>query len=312
MYTPPKILPERQLMANRLIWASIGVMIVINLAFMYCAGLKFNAPYAAAAYCIIAACAILALFYSKVRRDDSLFLFANAIPQLICGSFAISVGTYLADYLNRPLTDVSLIAIDKWFGFDWHQYLLWVSAKPWLGDIYSFAYESCGPQLLGLTFLLYYRNSAHGQRMMMALYFAGILTVILSGAFPALGTYVFYNFDMSGIQNFHPAAARVHEATLMGLRNHTTDVLEYPGIGIVTFPSYHTVMAVVLIYAVWPFKWLRLMLVPLNIVMIFSTPIDGGHYLTDVLGGIAIALVCLWLSQRILPTTSSPESPLRF
>ena len=60
--------------------------------------------------------------------------------------------------------------------------------------------------------------------------------------------------------------------------------------GIVTMPSYHTVMAVLLTYAFRRTGLIGYGIATLNLVMLLSIPPIGGHYLVDVLAGGALAL----------------------
>ncbi|MEI7609953.1 MAG: phosphatase PAP2 family protein, partial [Rhodospirillaceae bacterium] len=63
--------------------------------------------------------------------------------------------------------------------------------------------------------------------------------------------------------------------------------------GIVTFPSFHSALAVLL---VWAARGLGRMIIPvaaLNAVVLAVTPIYGGHYFVDVIAGITITLC--WL-----------------
>ena len=60
--------------------------------------------------------------------------------------------------------------------------------------------------------------------------------------------------------------------------------------GIVTMPSYHTVMAVLLTYAFRRTGLVGYGIATLNLVMLLSIPPIGGHYLVDVLAGGALAL----------------------
>jgi membrane-associated phospholipid phosphatase len=54
-----------------------------------------------------------------------------------------------------------------------------------------------------------------------------------------------------------------------------------------------------------------------NVLMLAATPIDGAHYFIDVIAGVAIALLCLWLARAIVmraprtaPLPAAPE-PVR-
>jgi membrane-associated phospholipid phosphatase len=62
--------------------------------------------------------------------------------------------------------------------------------------------------------------------------------------------------------------------------------------GLISFPSYHTVLAVLLTYA---HRRSRL-LVPIalvNGIMLFSIPSYGGHYLIDIFAGAVVALLAI-------------------
>ena len=60
--------------------------------------------------------------------------------------------------------------------------------------------------------------------------------------------------------------------------------------GIVTMPSYHTVMAVLFTYAFRRTGLVGYGIATLNLVMLLSIPPIGGHYLVDMLAGGALAL----------------------
>src|SRR5690606_36367265 len=85
-----------------------------------------------------------------------------------------------------------------------------------------------------------------------------------------------------------------------GLRDGSHRLLVAVGSqGIITFPSLHAALAVILIAALWPIARLRWIILPLNLAMLAATPIDGSHYLFDVIAGVAVAVVRLALAIRI-------------
>ena len=59
--------------------------------------------------------------------------------------------------------------------------------------------------------------------------------------------------------------------------------------GVLTFPSFHAASAALYIWGLWPMRWLRPLNLLVNGAMIAATPIGGGHFLVDVLGGVAVA-----------------------
>ena len=63
--------------------------------------------------------------------------------------------------------------------------------------------------------------------------------------------------------------------------------------GIVTFPSYHTVLAILFVYTHRGLRWTFPPVAVLNGLMLAAIPSVGGHYVVDMIGG---ALVERWQS----------------
>ncbi len=102
---------------------------------------------------------------------------------------------------------------------------------------------------------------------------SAILCFALFAAFPAIG-YV----GMIGPE---------HIDDLVQSRNGLWTTLDFTKVnGIVTFPSFHAIFAVIFTYVVRQVRWALAIIAPLNAVMLLSTPIVGGHYLVDVVAGI--------------------------
>jgi membrane-associated phospholipid phosphatase len=61
--------------------------------------------------------------------------------------------------------------------------------------------------------------------------------------------------------------------------------------GMVSFPSFHTIVAVLTAWALWPLRIIGPIAVLLNAILIVSTVPWGGHYLIDIPAGAAIAVL---------------------
>ncbi len=69
--------------------------------------------------------------------------------------------------------------------------------------------------------------------------------------------------------------------------------------GLVGFPSFHTVMALMALFALWPYRIARFVLVPVSLLLLPGILAHGGHNLMDVLAGAAIAVGSWMLGLRI-------------
>jgi membrane-associated phospholipid phosphatase len=63
--------------------------------------------------------------------------------------------------------------------------------------------------------------------------------------------------------------------------------------GIIAFPSFHCASAVLNAWAVWKVRAARWPFLAVNLLMIAATPLIGGHYVADLIGGTAVAGVTI-------------------
>jgi membrane-associated phospholipid phosphatase len=307
MATTPRIpiegraIAKAQFTLNRRLWACIAVVALIDAVWMAVIGMRVNTQLLSFVLPVLSVCLAVSGFYRFVRRDDGIFLFAQAGCQIIAGTLALAVFSYVGARLAFPLYDGTYVAIDARVGFHWRDWVLALDRNPSLAQVLWWIYRSCEAQLLLLLPLLFLRgHSGHVQRFLVAfLYSAGVVTV-LATLFPAAGGYDFFGLVPSGLSNIDVAFGQQHLHDLMALRAHEMTQLPLEMKGLVTFPSFHATLAVLLIYLGWPIALLRMPLVLVNTLMVVSTIACGGHYLVDVAGGLAIAWHSLWLARRSL------------
>jgi membrane-associated phospholipid phosphatase len=133
-----------------------------------------------------------------------------------------------------------------------------------------------------------------------AMVLSGLVTILISGAMPAFAMFVHLNLQPADFANLNPAAAFVHVAPLKGLREATLTMLSLDGMeGIITFPSYHAALAIVLGWALWQVPWLRWPGAILNGLVVAATPVDGGHYFIDVFAGAVIAALSIAVARSL-------------
>jgi membrane-associated phospholipid phosphatase len=129
----------------------------------------------------------------------------------------------------------------------------------------------------------------------MSFVFTTLVTIAISTVMPAQGAWGHFHLSVQDYPAIAPVTQSLHLPVFHGLRDGTLRRLVADGAeGIITFPSLHTALGVLFIFALWPVRNLRWIAALLNIVMIAATPIDGGHYFCDVIAGMTIAVLC-WI-----------------
>ena len=235
----------------------------------------------------------IAAFYRVRRRSTEIADMACYAALWIAFTMAGAIFTYLTATLRLPLRDAELQAVDAWLGFNWLDWFRFVGAHPVFKVVLAMAYSSLMLQIVGSVLYFSYRGTIErSDRLWWAAIVSLILTSLLSGAIPALGAGV------------HLGAAEIAQATylphLLALRDGSASTFSVESIqGIVTFPSYHTVLAVLLTHAYLGSRRMLLFTSILNGLMLLSIPLYGSHYLSDMLAGGAVAAVSILIAGRI-------------
>ena len=212
--------------------------------------------------------------------------------------------TYITYSLDRhfPLWDAALARLDEAMGFHWPAMLGWFDANPAIAAVLAPCYSAFLPQqpvvLIALVLVARAREAQ-------AIFLAGLIGLAVTHAIafllPAYGAYAYYdilasqhpNIDLVSVAALVPEHALVRAGALLDFDSQVR-------LGLITFPSYHALLAVVLAWGWWFVPYLRWPGLALNAGMLIATPLHGGHYLFDVLVGTALAIACIAIAHRIM------------
>jgi hypothetical protein len=189
-----------------------------------------------------------------------------------------------------PLIDGHLAAIDRAFGIDHRAIWSWAAARPDTAHALDLVYKASVPlvTLVGVGLALA-RKFAHLQRYMLLFVLTVTLTALVSTVTPAVGTFVHLGIAPE-VQVRLPAGAGVfhmHEFTL--LRSGAPFAIgPFELNGVVTFPSFHTCMALLIAYGLAGFRHGRAPGLLIALATLAATVVIGGHYVVDLLGGGAV------------------------
>jgi PAP2 superfamily len=222
--------------------------------------------------------------------------FMLSLLQLIVVAQIFLPVSYLAAMAGAhvPLLDTTLSRLDiTLFDFDWNTADQWIAGRPAIEEILLTVYHTMFFQAFALLVLGSLLRP--GERNAELVWLVLVSLTITTGVFvftPALG--------MAG------RIGSGHIDVLREIRSGNFTILSIQRMeGIVNFPSFHTTLAMLYPYiALRLHKRLLLVFVPLNTIMILSIPVIGGHYLADLFGGVAVAVVSI-VAVRLIGETCS-------
>lgn len=279
------------------VWIMIGLLLAVDVVWASQVGLSVGCIGWSAGACIF----MLALSVIYLRRSRAI---ADMTAATALWGALMSTGvvlSYLAASCALPLQDEMMERLDRVVGFDW---LVWHDAMlshPILSWLLSIAYYSLQPQ--AAFSIIYFVVSGRTGRIRELLLLSGATlaaSVLISAMWPTLGPCAAKGPSVG------PCAANgggniPYLRDVLALRAGGPWHFELLAMeGIITMPSYHTAMAVLLTYAFRRTGLVGYGITTLNLVMLLSIPPIGGHYLVDVFAGGALALgaIVVWRAPR--------------
>jgi membrane-associated phospholipid phosphatase len=208
--------------------------------------------------------------------------------------------TYVAASTAFPIRDAELAWLDSLMGFDWLTVMQTLDGYPGLVDALRLAYKSLYLQIIALPMILVLTGHfARYDWFLAALVISCLFAVVLSGLIPSHGPAQL-NALPTTFENLRFSGAWVRPI-VDGLRDGSVAVISAETMkGIVTFPSMHAALALINTIAFRPLPLVFWPLVGVNALMIPATVTEGGHYVTDVVVGIVIALIAMRLASAVV------------
>lgn len=250
---------------------------------------------------------LAAMLRTALVATELMFRTALPIGALLTAGATLS---YVITAADLPLRDSLLARVDHSLGFDWLHFLDATNSIPFVAALLSSVYQTTS--WVTELVILWLALTCNGERLAEFLVILGLCTVGLCAGMllvPAAGAFAYYG---PAPQLFGSYAA-LGEMWTFGhtfniLRDGSLSVVDLSALdGVVSFPSFHTVLGVIGIYAARDTRWLMSFILVLNVTMIVSTMPVGGHHLADVLAGAGLTLGAIFLVRRQkadLPATS--------
>jgi PAP2 superfamily len=276
--------PRPSQSAEALIWSLIAAMGVADYVLFAAQGMTIAIHWPVILY-------ITALYAASLgiqRRNPPGARLLSAFAQV----FAFGqVGGYLSYAAMAaspfPMADAVLARADAALGFDWVAWFTWLNAHPTLQFVLTKAYASIPLQVLVLLVFFAFADTKRIDELLLAAILSVAMIVPIMVLLPAVGAW-----------SQHGVGVEPWRADILALRAHS--LLKVGATqGIISFPSFHTVLGVLLANMARGRKWFAPVLV-LNLMLIAAVMSAGAHYGVDMLSGLVVSWLGIATARAML------------
>ena len=197
--------------------------------------------------------------------------------------------------------DYVLQGTDDAIGYSWIGFVEWMSMNPDVANFLAIVYHtSLGQLAVLITFLALRRYDKTLYRFLASAAASLFLTVSIWMIWPSFGPAMVAtipqsfedSFNMIVNSGFQNQMYRSIEVGVESVPPRTT-------LGLVAFPSYHTIMTLLVIVYAWstPLRWPFFLF---NLAMWPAILGQGAHYVADVAAGFVVFWIGAWFARAVI------------
>ncbi len=294
--------------AERLILLLTVILLALSAALIAVKGVAIDAG--AYAMFVLGGLAMVGLgqYYRRVRSDERIAATVTATGLFILFSMTGSIFNYMLLPVFFAPIDPLLSRLDSAMGFDWPAFATWISGFPLFGLILRVVYFSSLPQMVVIILALgFFADGIQLQRFMLTGILGALLAIICWSFLPSFGASSIHDLPAEVLARMPIAVDPAYGSELVRLsREGATALSPHNVLGLIGFPSFHTVMACMSVVFLARVRFLAIPAAIVNLLMVPAILVQGGHHLMDVFGGIFVFFMAYFLSGQILRRHAAP------
>ncbi len=240
--------------------------------------------------------AILLLPALLLDRRRRLPLIMTALFFTLFGT-AARILNHLGASLGMEFADSLLASMDAFLGLGkevYVRYVAFVNDTEALRNVLSTAYDLHKLAFIFVIIFLAVSGRIERLREFVLLFALTVLITLVIGAkLPAVGAFEHYGMPCWATDRLHPMAGRYFVPFIVSLHDGSMTTINLRAVpGLVSMPSYHTVMALMV---PWALRGTSAFVPALAycLATIAAAPVFGGHYFVDLIGGVVTFLLSL-------------------
>ncbi len=244
----------------------------------------------------------VAVVYATIRPAPLLASLVGGMLVLTLNGVAGGVIALLGFTTAVPRIDGALASIDAAFGIEHRAIVTWLGDRPIASEAFDYAYKSSGRLMIVIVVGLALTRRYERLREHLSIYTICLAACVAgSVALPAIGVYAHLGLVDLAAERLPPGAGIYHLSTLERLKAPEVLISPFALEGVVTFPSFHACMALMIWYAVRDVTVLRWVAALVAGVTLVATVPIGGHYVVDLAAGSLVFVTAAALSRNKTP-----------
>lgn len=286
--------------AERIVLGICFVLVAVNVYLIWRKDVSVTLFYVASPLAFGGAFLVAGQVSRRYWPNGRLELIAHAIGLSFLFSGPCSLLNILLLPLGNDPVDAQLIVFDSYFGYSWQAACTWVASIPLLSDLLWQAYKLTFPLLMiSIVFLALMTDRKRLYTVILGTTYASLGTLFMWVLAPTAGPSALQFLSPDVAQIVRPSNGSEHALELYRIfREGVTDLTGPDFSGLVGFPSFHTIMLLFSVAAVWPYRPLNYVFGAIQLVTLPAILVIGGHHLADVFGGAMLTLLCWWAAAR--------------
>lgn len=239
-------------------------------------------------------------FYRVYRKEDTIALAAMGAGLFTLFTIVASVFNYMLLPIPFGRIDETLVWIDSLFGYDWPAVVNWIAHYPAFGNVLAFVYASSLPQLIVVVLLLGFKGETNQLHTFLLTGLIGALMCVgIWSLLPSTGASGSEGAAAALTSGYQVMVSPQYNAEVNRIiAEGATYISPSSALGLIGFPSFHTVMACMSVFFVARYRWLLAFFAAVNVLMIPAVLVHGGHHLMDVFGGLAVFVIAMMVAKR--------------
>jgi len=289
------------LTVRRLLFAILGLLASIQLIWQRVGHFDVDIKAYAWPLILFAIFMIGAMVYDRVRKDPSISSMLFGFGFVIIYAATLNIISYFGLTIAGPRIDDLLASIDRHMGIYWPSLILFMAKHPTINIVLFYAYRLSVWQTVILIAALGRKDKIGTvEQLCLALVLCGIVTIGMWMVFPSFGAITVYGLPGSVTSKIPISLGDSYAHELLELLKNGPGLISPLTVkGLVGFPSFHTAQAIIVAWYARRVGFLFYPFLVFNLLTILSTPVQGGHHVVDVIGGVAVAALTIWLASRI-------------